>query len=255
MILKFGHKMKLPQRHIRTAALFCMVQLCIGQLVLIRAVAQPGKNDFARITKLLRLPAPFTISQQGKIEAAKIHWQVEQDADGTDLFTSAKGNARIAVLKDKSGSLESVTAFSLKSPQAGETPRTETDDSLAFKDQTLLAYTRCESSKPAASPERRCLTVTRALCSSLVSKGQVGLDSLHETDSFEMKALAIILTLRGADHQLDNVVHFGNRLGLKSPEQSTRGQIVAAAAKTGAQSPNTPEVVKQLKDMCKNAEL
>lgn len=266
MPLKFSRKPKPRQRHIKTATLLCAMPVVLTQLILIKAQAQPEKNDFSRITKLLRVPAPFIVSERGKIEGAKSHWRIEQDADGTDLFTAAKSDARIAVLKDKSGSLESVTAFSLQRTPAGETPGTETDDSLAFKDQALLAYTRCESLKLAAWPERRCLTVTRPLCSGLVTKGQVALDTLSETDAFEMKALAIVLTLRGADHQLDNLVHFGNRLGLKTPEQSTRGQLVAAAATATAtataksaipntiQKPSTPGVVTRLKEMCKDAE-
>ena len=185
-------------------------------------------TDFEIAGKLVALPTPIAITDKGTLEFDKAKWKVEREGDGTELFTAKTGiEVRLAAMRDTGGSLESVTTYQLKSGEAKDKP--ESAASVFFSKGKLAAYVTCEDSAEKDSIGRICVTATPKLCQGLRAGNGVAPDALKELESYEMKALAVILTLRGADHQLENVVRSGNRLGLKTALQTTKGQLIALA--------------------------
>ena len=181
------------------------------------------ENDFAKATNLVLLPLPYKLSADGKLEADSGKWKVEHDGDNTDLLTSKSGDeTRVAAMKNADGSIESLTSYVLKNEK-----RSESSTTVFFDKGKMTAYTTCEDTGAKDSLGRVCVTATPQLCQSLKKGDGVEVETLKQTDLFEMRALAAILTLRGPDHQLENVVKSGNRLGLKSGLQTTKGQIYA----------------------------
>jgi hypothetical protein len=192
---------------------------------------KPGSYDARIANQLLRLPHKLELKSDGKLKADQKHWTLEKDPDGTDLYT-AKGAAssRVAAIKSNEGKLELLTSFVLK--DAAKSPgesQPEESSSFFFTQGKLTAYTSCEDTGAKASVGRVCVTATPKLCQSLRNGGGLDAETLQETESFEMRSLATLLTLRGSDHQLDNVLRSGNRLGLKTALQTTKGQLVTLA--------------------------
>ena len=193
------------------------------------AQASTPATEFERITQLVKLPYPVTITHDGELRADKSKWTSSKESDGTELLTSKEkepAEARVAVIRSKT-TLESFTSYSLKAAATGTTTKPETSSSVFFDQGKLAAFTMCEDSGGKDSLGRTCVTATPKLCQDLKKSEPIEEDTMKKVDSFEMRAIATILTLRGADHQLDNVVRTGNRLGLKSALQTTKGQLVA----------------------------
>ena len=195
------------------------------------SVSISGASDFTRIAKLVQLPDPVKIANDGKLVIDKSKWASSKEADGTELLTSKvkePAEARIAVIRSQTTSnIESFTAYSLKGAGAVSGTKQESSASVFFDNGKLKAFTVCEDSGSKDSIGRTCVTATPRLCENLKKSDPIEADTLKVVDTFEMRAIATILTLRGADHQLDNVVRTGNRLGLKSSLQTTKGQLMA----------------------------
>ena len=201
---------------------FALTSTLVSGLFGIQAKAATD-NDFAKATDLIHLPLPYKLSADGKIEADSSKWKIEHDGDSTDLLTSKSGDeTRIAAMKNADGAIESFTSYVLKNAK-----KSESDTTVFFDKGKMTAYTTCEDTGAKDSLGRVCVTATPQLCQSLKKGDGVEVETLKQTDLFEMRALAAILTLRGPDHQLENVVKSGNRLGLKSGLQTTKGQIYA----------------------------
>lgn len=177
--------------------------------------------EYERASKLIHLPYPLTITPDGVLKPEGSKWTMEKETDGTELFTAKNADARVAAMKSPEG-LESFTYYSLQSPQ-----KNEISSSIFFAKGKIAAVTSCEFESSKSTVGRVCVTATPKLCQTLKKQEPLGPDTIKEMDLFEMRALATILTLRGPDHQLDNVVKTGNRLGLKSSLQTTKGQLVA----------------------------
>jgi hypothetical protein len=207
----------------------------------------------------IKITATLTITPDGKLQADRKHWTLEKDPDGTDLYT-AKGSvsSRVAAVKSNNGHLELLTSFVLKDvgPGSGNSPPEEAT-SLFFAQGQLAALTSCEDTGEKSSVGRVCVTATPKLCQSLKNGGGLDADTLQETEKFEMRSLATLLTLRGSDHQLENVLRSGNRLGLKTALQTTKGQLVtlakqiekeqaAAKAPASAQAPDKAQIEQSL---------
>lgn len=195
------------------------------------SIASSGASDFTRIAKLVKLPDPVKIGSDGKLVVDKSKWLSSKEADGTELLTSKikePAEARIAVIRSQTTSnIESFTAYSLKGAGIISGTKQESSASVFFDNGKLKAFTICEDSGSKDSIGRTCVTATPRLCENLKKSDPIEADTLKAVDTFEMRAIATILTLRGADHQLDNVVRTGNRLGLKSSLQTTKGQLMA----------------------------
>ncbi|MES2962974.1 MAG: hypothetical protein V4760_03725 [Bdellovibrionota bacterium] len=205
-----------------------IARLAIWTLVLLFAVnaisAPSDQVDYALASKMISLPAKISIGDRGAVDFDKNAWREEKQPDGTQLLTvKAKADARVAVMRTPKGILESFSAYQMKPT------KTESSISVAFAKDRMSAFTSCEEGETKSSPGRVCVTATPQLCHSLKSGEGLTPEILGAMDSAEMKALATILTLRGSDHQLDNMVKSGNRLGLKSALQTTKGQLIALA--------------------------
>lgn len=168
--------------------------------------------------------APLEIEQNGKTYRLKsTTWKHERDTEGTDILSDQK-QAKVAVLKTGDGVIESVISYRL---DRKEKASLENSSALFFGDGHLKALTQCEERAEFEKVGRVCITATPKLCRDLRTGQGVNPDDLAGLESFETRALASILTLRGSDHQLDNMVKSGNRLGLKSGLQTTKGQLIA----------------------------
>ena len=134
----------------------------------------------------------------------------------------------MAIIRSQTtSSIESFTAYSLRANTSTAGTKPETSASVFFESGKLKAFTICEDAGGKDSLGRTCVTATPKLCENLKKSDAIQTDTLKAVDTFEMRAIATILTLRGPDHQLDNVVRTGNRLGLKSAMQTTKGQLLA----------------------------
>ena len=203
-----------------------LARLAVWALVLafaVNALSSPMESDdFSVASKLFSLPGKVAIGSKGQLEFDKNAWSEEKQPDGTQLLTTkSKTDARVAVMRSKTGTLETFSAYQLKDAKA------ESSVSVAFAKERMSAFTSCEESPK--SPGRVCVTATPKLCQALKAGSGLTPGILDEMDEYERKALATILTLRGSDHQLDNMVKSGNRLGLKSALQTTKGQLIALA--------------------------
>jgi hypothetical protein len=207
---------------------FLFAVACLGPATLFFTPAShASSNDYEKAGKILTLPYSLAVTADGKIKADSSQWKIEKEGDGTELFTSIKTpQARAAVLRN-SGGMESFTAYILKGPPKGSDVKPENASAVFFDKGKLSAITLCEDTGEKDSFGRTCVTATPKLCQTLHKAETVAEETIKEIDLFEMRALATILTLRGPDHQLENVVRAGNRLGLKSSLQTTKGQLMA----------------------------
>ncbi len=193
----------------------------LGSTLLALSANAAVDGDFARTNEIVHLPLAIKVSAQGKIDADTAKWKIEKDPEGTELFTAKSGDeTRVAAMKGDDGVLESFTSYVMKK-------KAENSSTVFFTKGKLSAFTSCEASADKDSIGRICVTATPKLCQNLKKGDGIDPATLKEIDLFEMRALAAILTLRGSDHQLENVVKSGNRLGLKSALQTTKGQIYA----------------------------
>ena len=197
-----------------------------------------SENDFAKATDLIHLPLPYKLSASGKLEADSSKWKVEHDSEGTDLLTSKSGDeTRMAAMNSTDGVIESLTSYTLKNTKS---IKSESATTVFFDKGKMTAFTSCEDTGVKDSLGRVCVTATPLLCRSLKKGDGVEVETLKQVDLFEMRSLAAILTLRGPDHQLENVVKSGNRLGLKSALQTTKGQIYALVKQLSKESDKKP---------------
>jgi len=180
--------------------------------------------DYAEASRFLKVPLQLT--REGHLSFQKTQWERVLDSDGTELLSARKQKARAALMKDKDGKPEALISYKLN--QKGKTER-ESSNALFFERGRLSAVTTCEEFEKARDLGRICVTATPALCTDLRNGNGIDPKSLEDTEKYETRALASILTLRGPDHQLDNMIATGNKLGLKSSLQTTRGQILALA--------------------------
>ena len=223
---------KLAQKRVQfTLPFFALSALCISLLSL---TARAGERpDFTTANKLVHLPQPLSFTSRGTIEIDSAKWSKEKDEEGTDLYTVKMGDeTKAAAMKTSDGALEAFMSYTLKkdpADKAAKKPGEENSSAVFFSKGRLTAFTSCEDDNEKDPIGRICITATEKLCQGLRSGEGVTPDALTEVESFETRALAGILTLRGADHQLENVVKSGNRLGLKSGLQTTKGQLMALA--------------------------
>lgn len=213
-----------------TLAVACAAVAAL-QSTAVAADANHEVNEYAKGASLLVAPSKISVSETGKLEFTKSDWKSDLQTDGTMLLSYLKTDkktkkvpeARAAVLQNKEGVVESMTSYAL-SPNEDST-------TVFYKGSTLAAFSSCEDA-PAKEGEKNvgrvCVTATPNLCKAMAA-ANVTPEVMKEMDTFEMRALAILLTLRGPDHQLDNVAKSGNRLGLKSALQTTKGQLLALA--------------------------
>jgi hypothetical protein len=216
-------------------------------------------------TSVDKIPNGLLLGPKGKLKFSKQDWTHERDQDGTEVLsirTPSPGQTRVAATRSIEGDLEAITFFKitnkkpsapLNGPSASKMDQSkvnsrdkvvadqeknnqrdgETAGSFFFETDKnnlrLLAFTSCQDNGESNSVGRVCVTATPLLCSGLASGKGIPPTALKDIDQYETKALSLLLTLRGSDHQLDNLLRTGNRLGLKSGLQTTKGQLIALA--------------------------
>jgi hypothetical protein len=196
-------------------------------------------NDFSLTSKLVSLPAHLEVNVAGLSEYDKKSWSVEKQDDGTEIYTfKKKPEARAAIMRNAKGELESMTTYKVTDGQL------ESAGSLIFENGTLRSFSSCETQD---SVGRVCVTATPDLCHA-IKAGHVEPKEMKQMDTFEMRALAVLLTLRGSDHQLENMVKTGNRLGLKSALQTTKGQLIALSKEIERETRTPSGAVAQSND-------
>lgn len=218
-------------RSSRRPALFSLSALGFV-LVACGSMVVTNRATSATTDKSLKLPIPLSIDRKGALSFDKAKWKVQRDDDGTELLTlKDKSEAKAAILKGKDGAVESVTTYALKNDAKEKEVKALPEDAATvfFKEGTLAAFTQCTDEGKKGEMGRICVTATLKLCQQLKAGAEVNGETIKEMDLFEMRALALLLTLRGSDHQLDNMLRSGNRLGLKSGLQTTKGQLLALA--------------------------
>lgn len=216
----------------------------ISTLAFTHAALASSETDYSKAFQLVRLRIPLKIDDAGKIEAETEKWKLDKDPEGTELFTAKTGpETRVAAMKNEDHQLDSLTTYSL-----GGAAKAETSYTVFFKKGKLAAFTNCEDANEKSSVGRSCVTATPKLCQNLKKSEGIDPETLKEVDLYEMRSLAAILTLRGADHQLENVVRSGNRLGLKSALQTTKGLIYALAKKLAVKEASKKGAEDETKD-------
>lgn len=213
----------------------------------IEAAAAQAPLEFLSASEFVKLPYPLPVDADGKLRLPLTNWTKERDPEGTDLLLAKDGDAKAAIMREDGGQVEALIAYRLRSAASGEAKsekkneeRPEDSYGFFFKKGKLAAVTTCEDAAIKSSLGRICVTATAKLCSNLRSGAGVDVETLGEVETFETRALASILTLRGSDHQLENVVKSGNRLGLKSALQTTKGQLMALAKQIAKELGHSP---------------
>lgn len=201
------------------------------------AQAKTSAPDYSLATKLLQPALELSIDAKGAVKADPANWKLERENDGTVLYTAKKGSeSRVAEMRTKAGDLESLTSYALKTNGKDKNQKSELASSVFFKGGEITAFTSCKDQGDKNSVGRVCVTATENLCQTLKKGEPLNGEVLKEIDSYEMRSLALILTLRGPDHQLDNMVRSGNRLGLNSALQTTKGQLITLAKQVAAEA-------------------
>ncbi|HVK60625.1 MAG TPA: hypothetical protein VM432_03700, partial [Bdellovibrionales bacterium] len=203
-----------------------LVAGCTLLTLVAHAKSATSPKAFKLAGELLPTAQKLEFNDAGELAFAKSKWTREVEGKDTELFTAVGPvQGRVAVLRGKDGKTESLTAYKLgAAPDKTAAPSEEEASTMFFEKDQLSAYSTCEERTGEPAIGRICVTATPKLCKALKAGKGVAPEVLKEMDTYEMRGLAILLTLRGSDHQLDNVVRTGNRLGLKSALQTTKGQ-------------------------------
>lgn len=156
-------------------------------------------------------------------------WQeVNSEREGwewTSKFKNKNLKVRIArsitLLPDQNDRPLAMTTFSM-------TKNLEDSRVSVFSKNKLLSFTSCAVDPSQwANLGRVCLTVTQNLCRGFFLGKSLSSATLQEMQRLEILALMEILDLRGNDHQLENIVRYGNRFGVHTQLQTTQGQLVS----------------------------
>ena len=181
----------------------------------------------------------WSVPARGPTRFSRSKWTREDEGSGVEMFSRKPARAAAAeekrvVMRD-GDSLSSAGRYALFT---GSSAREESAAVMA-DDVGWASYTQCED----RGAGRVCATVTPEICGKMKSD-QVELDEkdFAGLEKSETRAIALILAMRGSEHQLDNVVRYGNRMGLKDPAQTTKGRLMRAA--------DYPEFPKELRSAC-----
>ncbi len=192
--------------------------------------------DKAIVDKALGFLNPavgWSVNAKQKVDFDNRIWSKEALSDGSEIYKMVATPAGVeeekrVILRDGEN-LSSITSFSLNKDSKKKTVHEESA-SVIFHKGALYAVTQCRDENDKAG--RNCLTVTREVCA-YVAKPAAQFPKVigDQLKVLEVRALATILALRGADHQLQNMANHGNRLGLKHPLQTTKGKLTAKDTK------------------------
>ncbi len=207
----------------------------------------------------------WAINATGLVEFDANLWDVEKLEDGSEIYTgksSAKNNGvkvamkpeiqpiqKRVVLRD-GPTVSSISTFILTPAKSTgvSTQLHEQSASVIFLKGDLFGVTQCNDKGDKGG--RDCLTVTKKTCDFIKNPATVLPETLSkELKTIEVRALSTILTLRGADHQLENLARLGNRMGLKNPEQTTKGKL------TAKHKAHRHQTLSKVAALCKSAQL
>lgn len=186
----------------------------------------------AEIQHALSLLPPtkgWSIGDKQRVAADSQLWSTETLEDGSEIFTARASSAELehkrVILRD-GANVSSISFYILTKSKSSRGPAHEESASIVFHKGRLHALTKCSDNGDKSG--RDCLTVSRLVCG-FVKAPEADLPKAlnDELKVLEVRALATILTLRGAEHQLENVSRHGGRMGLKDPLQTTKGKLTA----------------------------
>jgi hypothetical protein len=202
--------------------LFKRAILIFGFFTLLSHLAKA--SDYQRGQAFLPPTSGLQILDNGKIQVDQKKWDRETELGGTEIFSYKRTSADPKQLEDKAvivrngAELASIASYELgRKSHPGEI-----SSSIEFSNGQIASVTQCEDK---IKPGRSCLTVNSPLCSALERKQPISNEVMGKLERTEVHALALILTLRGSDHQMENLASTGNRFGIRSKNQTTKGQI------------------------------
>lgn len=179
----------------------------------------------------------WNLNKNEQIEFDQRLWSLEKLSDGSEIYTLkadlANNPREKRVVLRAGSSLSSISSYILK-PMKTKGNRllkstAEEAASVLFHQGALYAVTQCHDRGD--NRGRDCLTASRNVCEFVRNpKSELPKHVTEELKVLEVRALATILALRGAEHQLDNLARFGDRMGLKDALQTTRGKLTAKDA-------------------------
>lgn len=194
----------------------------------------------------------WKLASRGPTEFDARIWTREDQGSGVEMFARRGGGEEKRVVLREGDELNSAAWYSL-APKRGvastksrsDRPR-EIEDSgaLLFDEDGWAGVSKCHDDGDEAG--RVCETVTPTLCARLQSdRFVIGESELESVQKAEVRAISLALALRGPDHQLDNLIRFGNRMGLKDAAQTTKGRLLQIAS--------DPGFPRQLRALCAEA--
>jgi len=202
------------------------------------ATASLSTESIKQGLSTLEKPKGWNVNPNQKVEFDKNLWTIETLSDGTEIYTlktqalrkpSSVSVQKIVVLRDRD-QLSSITQM------IADRPHRERATSVLFFKNRLYAITKCFDLGDRLG--RQCLSATEKTC-----PNPLATINDPELKQAEVRAVTTLLTIRGTDHQLQNLARFGTPSGLKDPLQTTRGKLSSEKHRDAA--------VHQIKDLCR----
>lgn len=196
-------------------------------------VSQPiAQPTIERALAFLNPAKGWSVNASQKVEFDQKIWAREALSDGSEIFSlqtrAQDEEQKRAILRDGEN-VSSISSYQLEPAKKGKKNQEERSASVVFFKGDLFAITQCRDDGTKLG--RNCLTVTPDVCEyvkqAAAAEAEVPSKVSEQLKVLEIRALATILTLRGPNHQLENVARHGNRLGLNNPLQTTKGKLIS----------------------------
>lgn len=173
----------------------------------------------------------WSVNATQRVDFDQKLWTREALGDGSEIFSyqaakSKEEEQKRAILRDGEN-LSSISSYQLAPAKKGAKIQEERSASVVFHKGDLFAVTQCRDDGTKLG--RNCITVTPDVCEYVKEEEPKEFPKKvsEQLKVLEIRALATILTLRGTNHQLENVARHGNRLGLNNPLQTTKGKLIS----------------------------
>jgi hypothetical protein len=222
-----------------------------------RSPSSVGADVQKELDRFLGVRAPaskrdWEVKPDGKISFDKEVWSATKDVEGSEVYTLKKTAARPnsgakneieqkrTVIRNEDQTVRTVSEYRIENKK-------ETYWFVFFLDQKLAAATTCSDKTPDGL--RECVTAIPSVCKSLpknrATEWTLPKAVIPDVDLVEKRALATVLTMRGEEHQVENMAKTGNLIGLKHKLQTTRGRL--------STSPVKANDIKEVAQLCDRA--